>query len=66
MIIRPGANALCPLTRFLIQNPWTTVREIEVAYLTDPRVQAVIASEQITLCNFDVFKNRFVGQDSPL
>ncbi|HEX2620227.1 MAG TPA: ChbG/HpnK family deacetylase [Phototrophicaceae bacterium] len=37
-------------------DPWTTVREIEVAYLTDPRVQAVIASEQITLCNFDVFK----------
>jgi predicted glycoside hydrolase/deacetylase ChbG (UPF0249 family) len=46
-------------------DPLTTVREIEVAYLTDPRVQAVIASEQITLCNFDVFKNRFVGQDSP-
>jgi predicted glycoside hydrolase/deacetylase ChbG (UPF0249 family) len=37
-------------------DPWTTVREIEVAYLTDPRVQAVVASEQITLCNFDVFK----------
>ncbi len=45
---------------------WTTVREIDLAYVTDPRVQAVIASEQITLCNFDVFKNRFVGQDSPL
>ncbi len=37
-------------------DSWTTVREIEVAYLTDPRVQAVIASEQITLCTFDVFK----------
>ena len=37
-------------------DPWTTVREIEVAYLTDPRVRAVIESEQITLCNFDVFK----------
>jgi chitin disaccharide deacetylase len=37
-------------------DPWTTVREIDLAYLTDPRVQAVIASEQITLCNFDVFK----------
>ncbi|MEO7718020.1 MAG: ChbG/HpnK family deacetylase [Capsulimonas sp.] len=37
-------------------DSWTTVREIEVAYLTDPRVQAVIASEQITLCNFEVFK----------
>jgi predicted glycoside hydrolase/deacetylase ChbG (UPF0249 family) len=42
-------------TLFEIDN-WTTVREIELAYLTDPRVQAVIASEQITLCNFDVFK----------
>lgn len=37
-------------------DSWTTVREIEVAYLTDPRVRAVIASEQITLCNFDVFR----------
>jgi chitin disaccharide deacetylase len=37
-------------------DSWTTVREIEIAYLIDPRVQAVIASEQITLCNFDVFK----------
>jgi predicted glycoside hydrolase/deacetylase ChbG (UPF0249 family) len=37
-------------------DSWTTVREIEIAYLTDPRLQAVIASEQITLCNFDVFK----------
>jgi chitin disaccharide deacetylase len=37
-------------------DSWTTVREIEVAYLTDARVQATIASEQITLCNFDVFK----------
>jgi predicted glycoside hydrolase/deacetylase ChbG (UPF0249 family) len=37
-------------------DSWTTVREIEVAYLTDPRVQAVIASERITLCNFNVFK----------
>lgn len=37
-------------------DSWTTVREIEIAYLTDPRVQAVIASEQITLCNFNVFK----------
>lgn len=37
-------------------DSWTTVREIEVEYLTDPRVQEVIASEQITLCNFDVFK----------
>jgi chitin disaccharide deacetylase len=35
---------------------WTTVREIDLAYVTDPRVQAFIASEQITLCNFDVFK----------
>jgi chitin disaccharide deacetylase len=35
---------------------WTTVREIDMAYMTDPRVQEVIASEQITLCNFDVFK----------
>lgn len=42
-------------------DSWTTVREIEVAYLTDPRVQAVIASEQITLCNFNVFKNMFEG-----
>ena len=33
-----------------------TVREIEVAYLTDASVQAVITSEQIALCNFDVFK----------
>ena len=41
---------------------WTTVREIDLAYVTDPRVQAVIASEQITLCNFDVFKKRFVGE----
>lgn len=37
-------------------DPWTTVREIELAYLTDPRVRAVIESEQITLCTFDVFK----------
>jgi predicted glycoside hydrolase/deacetylase ChbG (UPF0249 family) len=37
-------------------DPWTTVREIEMGYLTDPRVKAVIASEQITLCNYDVFK----------
>jgi len=37
-------------------DPWTTVREIEVGYLTDPRVRAVIASQQITLCTFDVFK----------
>lgn len=37
-------------------DPWTTVREIEVDYLTDPRLQAVIESEQITLCTFDVFK----------
>lgn len=36
-------------------DSWTTVREIEIGYLTDPRVQHVIASEQITLCNFDVF-----------
>ena len=36
---------------------WTTVREIDLAYLTDPRLQATIASEQITLCTFDVFKN---------
>jgi chitin disaccharide deacetylase len=35
---------------------WTTVREIDLAYVTDPRVQALIASEQITLCTFDVFK----------
>jgi len=35
---------------------WTTVREIDMAYVTDSRVQAVIASEQITLCNFNVFK----------
>lgn len=37
-------------------DSWTTVRETELAYLTDPRVRAVIESEQITLCNFDVFK----------
>lgn len=42
-------------TLFEIDN-WTTVREIEVGYLTDPRVREVIASEQITLCNFEVFK----------
>lgn len=36
-------------------DSWTTVREIEVGYLTDPRIQEVITSEQITLCNFDVF-----------
>jgi predicted glycoside hydrolase/deacetylase ChbG (UPF0249 family) len=35
---------------------WTTVREIEIAYLTDPRLKEVIASEQITLCNFNIFK----------
>jgi predicted glycoside hydrolase/deacetylase ChbG (UPF0249 family) len=35
---------------------WTTVREIDLAYVTDPRVQAAIASEQITLCTFEVFK----------
>lgn len=35
---------------------WTTVREIDLAYLTDARVQEVFASEQITLCNFEVFK----------
>lgn len=39
-------------------DSWTTVREIDLAYLTDPRVKDVIASEQITLCTFDVFKNR--------
>ncbi len=44
-------------------DSWTTVREIDLAYLTDPRVQAVITSEQITLCNFEVFKKR---QDRPL
>jgi hypothetical protein len=32
------------------------VREIELAYLTDPRVRAAIESEQIRLCTFDVFK----------
>jgi chitin disaccharide deacetylase len=37
-------------------DPWTTVREIEVRYVTDSRVQEVIASEQITLCNFSIFK----------
>ena len=37
-------------------DSWTTVREIDLAYLTDPRVQAVIASEQITLCDFNVFQ----------
>lgn len=42
-------------TLFELDN-WTTVREIDFAYLTDPRLQATIASEQITLCNFDVFK----------
>jgi predicted glycoside hydrolase/deacetylase ChbG (UPF0249 family) len=39
-------------------DSWTTVREIDLAYLTDPRVKDVIASERITLCTFDVFKNR--------
>jgi chitin disaccharide deacetylase len=42
-------------TLFELDN-WTKVREIELGYLTDPRVRAVIASEQITLCNFDMFK----------
>jgi chitin disaccharide deacetylase len=42
-------------TLFDLDN-WTTVREIEIAYLTDPRVREVIASEQISLCNFNVFK----------
>jgi chitin disaccharide deacetylase len=37
-------------------DSWTTVREIDLAYLTDPRVRAVIESEQITLCTFEVFK----------
>lgn len=37
-------------------DSWTTVREIELAYLTDPRVRAAIESEQIRLCTFDVFK----------
>jgi chitin disaccharide deacetylase len=37
-------------------DSWTTVREIEIGYLTDPRVQEVIVSEEITLCTFDVFK----------
>jgi predicted glycoside hydrolase/deacetylase ChbG (UPF0249 family) len=37
-------------------DSWTTVREIEMAYLMDPRVRAVIASEQITLCHFGVFR----------
>lgn len=37
-------------------DPWTTVREIEVAYLTDPRVKAVIEEEGITLCHFGIFK----------
>lgn len=37
-------------------DSWTTVREIDLAYVTDPRVRAVIASQQITLCNFEVFK----------
>lgn len=36
-------------------DSWTTVREIDLAYVTDPRVRDVIASEQITLCNFNVF-----------
>jgi predicted glycoside hydrolase/deacetylase ChbG (UPF0249 family) len=36
---------------------WTTVREIEIAYLTDPRLKEVIESEQLTLCNFNVFKS---------
>jgi predicted glycoside hydrolase/deacetylase ChbG (UPF0249 family) len=35
---------------------WTTVREIEIGYLTDPRLKEVIESEQITLCNFNIFK----------
>jgi chitin disaccharide deacetylase len=42
-------------TLFELDN-WTTVREIEIAYLTDPRLKEVIASEQISLCNFNVFK----------
>jgi predicted glycoside hydrolase/deacetylase ChbG (UPF0249 family) len=39
-------------------DPWTTVREIEIGYMTDPHVKEVIASEQITLCTFDIFKIR--------
>lgn len=35
---------------------WTTVREIEIGYVTDPRLRAVIEAEQITLCTFEVFK----------
>jgi chitin disaccharide deacetylase len=37
-------------------DPWTTVREIEVRYLTDPRVKEVIEAQGITLCNFSIFK----------
>jgi hypothetical protein len=33
-----------------------TVREIEAAYLSGKRLQTVMTSEQIALCNFDVFK----------
>lgn len=37
---------------------WTTVREIDLRYVTDPRVKAVIEKEGITLCNFEIFKSR--------
>ncbi len=37
-------------------DSWTTVREIEVRYLTDERVRAIIAEEQMTLCTFETLK----------
>jgi chitin disaccharide deacetylase len=42
-------------TLFDLDN-WTTVREIDLRYITDPRLKAVIEEEQITLCDFNIFK----------
>lgn len=35
-------------------DPWTTVRDIEVGYLTDPRVKAAVETRGLTLANFSV------------
>jgi predicted glycoside hydrolase/deacetylase ChbG (UPF0249 family) len=37
-------------------DPWTTVRDIEVGYVTDPRVKAAVESKGFVLSTFEIFK----------
>lgn len=39
-------------------DPWTTVREIEVGYVTDARVRAAIEGRGLTLATFEIFKSK--------